>query len=85
MKWKQLRLPLLVFTFASIFLVLSRTTLALSVGKRKVTTFEFPPAVFLPQSELVSSKPLPNLTVERAPYGKIDLPGMQYSYRQDRQ
>jgi len=80
---KQLRLPLLVFTFANVLFVFTRTTLDPSIGRRTITPFVFPPAVPLPQWQRVASQPLPNLAVERAPYGKIVLSGMQYSYRQN--
>ncbi len=78
--WKQLRVPLLILIFANVLFVFGKSILDPSIGKRKITPFVFPAAVPLPQWQLVSSQPLPNQTVERAPYGELVLPGMHYRY-----
>lgn len=80
MKWKQLRIPLLVFTFANVFFVFGKSILDPTIGKRTITPFVFPQVVPLPQWQLVASQPLENQTVERPPFGKLVLPGIHYSY-----
>ncbi len=83
MNWKKLRVPLLVLTFANIVLVLSRSILDPSIGKRTIAYFVFPQVVPLPQWQLVASHPLKNQTVDRPPLFKIVLSGMQYRYLQN--
>lgn len=80
---KQLRIMLLAIAFANVLLVFGRSILDPSIGKRTATPFEFPAAVPLPQWQLTASQPLPDQTVERWPYGKLVLSGMQYHYRQN--
>jgi cyanosortase A-associated protein len=63
--WKQLRTPLLVLTFASIFLVLGKVIILPTQDKRTVTPFVFPQEVPLPQWQFVSSHPLPSGGTEK--------------------
>lgn len=78
--WKQLRVPLLILIFANVLFVFSKSVLDPTVGKRKITPFVFPATVPLPQWQFVASQPLPDLAVERAPYGQLVLPGRRYNY-----
>lgn len=82
-RWKQLRTPLLILTFANILFVFGRLILDPNIGKRTVTPFVFPPVVSLPQWQLVASNPLKNQTVEQPPFGKLIFPGRQYRYIQN--
>lgn len=81
--WKQLRIPLLVFTFVNVLLVFGKSILDPTIGKRTITPFVFPSVVPLPQWQLVASQPLEIKTVDRPPFGKLDLPGIQYRYVQN--
>lgn len=83
MKWKQLRIPLLVLIFANVLVVFGRSVIDPSIGKRTLTPFSFPAKVPLPQWQLVTSQPLPNQTVDQLPFGKVVLPGMYYRYKQN--
>jgi len=83
MKWNKLRIVLLILTFANIVLVLGRSILDPTIGKRTVTPFVFPPVVPLPQWQLVTSQPLKNEIVERPPFTKVVLSGRQYHYLQN--
>lgn len=77
---KQLRVPMLIFAFASVICVFGRSILDPTVGKRTVTPFVFPSAVPLPQWQLAASQPTGDRTVQREPYGKLVLPGWHYRY-----
>ncbi len=81
--WKQLRVPLLIFTFVNVLLVFGRSILDPAVGKRTITPFVFPSVVPLPQWQLLEGHPLENHTVERPPFGKVVLSGRQYHYIQN--
>ena len=81
--WNKLRIPVLIFTFASAVLVFGRTIVDPGIGRRTATRFVFPSEVPLPQWQFVASKSLPNQTIDELPYGKLVLPGMQYSYKQN--
>jgi cyanosortase A-associated protein len=81
--WKQLRIPLLILTFANILFVFGRSVLDPSIGKRTLTPFVFPPVVPLPQWQLVASQPLKAETVELQAFGKLVLPGREYRYIQN--
>lgn len=83
MKPGKLRVPVLIFTFASAIFVFGKTISDTGIGKRTLTKFDFPSSVPLPQWQFVESKPLPNQTRDELPYGKLVLPGMQYSYKQN--
>lgn len=80
--WKQLRIPLLAFTFANVLLVFGRSVLDPSIGKRTLTPFVFPPVIPLPQWQLVESQPLKGETIELLAFGKVVLPGREYRYVQ---
>ncbi len=84
MKSKQLRIPLLIFVFASTFLVLGRLVLDPSVGKRQPTPIVFPQTVPLDGWKLQASKPFISKTDE---YGQtIGQPfakGKSYRYSQN--
>jgi len=79
--WKQLRLPLLMLTFANVVFVLGQSILDPNIGKRRFTTFEFPAAVPLPSWQLVATQPLANQIVEQPSIGTVVFPGRQYRYR----
>jgi len=81
--WKQLRVPLLVLTFANVLFVFGRSILDPNIGKREVIPFVFPVVVPLPQWQTVGSHPLKNQILDLPPYGKFVVHGMQYSYRQN--
>lgn len=81
--WKKLRIPVLIFTFASAVFVFGKTISDPAIGKRTATPFVFPAKVPLPQWQFVASKSLPSRTIDELPYGKMVLPGMQYSYQQN--
>lgn len=81
--WKQLRIPLLIFTFASTLLVFGKLTLDPTSGKRKVTPFVFPQLVPLPQWQLIASQPLKERVVERQQLPESVLPGRHYRYIQN--
>lgn len=80
---KKLRIPVLIFTFASAVFVFGKTIIDPGIGRRTATPFVFPSEVPLPQWQFVASKSLPNQTIDELPYGKLVLPGMQYSYKQN--
>ncbi len=80
---KQLRIALLAIASANVLLVFSRSILDPSIGKRPIAPFTFPTAVPLPQWQQSAAQPLPKLTVERWPYGKLNLPGIHYRYQQN--
>lgn len=84
MKFKRLRIPLLIFTFASITLVLGKLILDPNLGKRRLTPIVFPQAVPLSGWQLQANKPFISKTTENnqiigKPYDK----GKIYQYRQN--
>lgn len=81
--WKQLQIPLLVLTCANVLLVFGRSILDPTIGKQTVTPFVFPSVVPLAQWQPIASQPLKNKTVDRAPFGKLVLPGRHYRYIQN--
>jgi len=75
--WKQLRIPLLVFTFANVVLVLAGQLIqALASGRLPCVSA----SDTLPQWQLVESKPLKAETVELLAFGKVILPGGSIIY-----
>lgn len=83
MKWKQLRIPLLIITCVNVLFVVGRSILDPNIGKRTFTPFVFPQEVPLPQWRLVESRPLKGRTIESSTFGKLVLPGRQYLYIQN--
>lgn len=83
---KQLQIPLLMFVFANIALVLGKVVLDPTIGKKTVTPFVFPQTVPLSGWQLVASEPLksPNKEPGQAP-SKESLNGKQYRYTKDNQ
>lgn len=79
---KQLQIPLLIFVFANIAVVLSKVVLDPTIGKKTVTPFVFPQSVPLSGWQLVASEPLKVKTAEATE--KKEIPnGKQYRYTKD--
>lgn len=78
---KQLQIPLLIFVFANIALVLSKVVLDPTIGKKTVTPFVFPQNVPLSGWQQVASNPLKIKTAEAK---EKEIPnGKQYRYTKD--
>lgn len=84
MIWKQLRIPILILTAINLVLIFGRSIIDPNIGERKVTPFEFPATVPLPQWQLVGSQPLRSEIANRPPVGKVVLPSRRYYYQRDR-
>lgn len=84
MKSKQLRIPLLIFVFASTFLVLGRVVLDPKVSKSKPTPIVFPQTVPLAGWKLEASEPFLSKTDEsNQTIGKPLAKGKLYRYSQN--
>lgn len=83
---KPLQIPLLMFVFANVALVLGKVLLDPSIGKRVPTPFVFPQTVPLSGWQLVASEPLKNHAQQLGQVRPKNLPnGKQYRYTKDNQ
>ncbi len=84
MKYKQLRIPLLIIIFASTTLVLGRLILDPSIGKRKHIPVVFPQSVPLNGWQLQASEPFISKTTDYGQIiGKPYANGKKYRYSQN--
>ncbi|KJH71140.1 cyanoexosortase A system-associated protein [Aliterella atlantica] len=83
---KQLQIPLLMFVFANVAIVLGKVLLDPTIGKKTVTPFVFPQTVPLSGWQLVASEPLKIPAKEAGQAPVKELPnGKQYRYTKDNQ
>ena len=86
MKSKQLRILLLIFTFASITLVVGKLILDPNIGKRRLAAIVFPETVPLDGWKLQANKPFVSRTTEdKQTIGKPLERGRSYQYSQNNQ
>ncbi len=84
MKSKQLRIPLLIVTFASTTLVLGKLLLDPNVGKRQLTPIVFPQTVPINGWQFQESQPFISTTAEKGQtIGKPLDRGKRYRYSQN--
>ncbi len=84
MKPKQLRIPFLIFVFASTTLVLGKLLIDPNIGQRRLTPVVFPQSVPLSGWQLQASEPFISKTTEYGQtIGKPFANGKQYRYSQN--
>lgn len=81
--WQRLRIPLLAITCVSVVCLVGKAVISPIKTSRELAPFTFPPAVPLPEWQLVQSKPLAHQVTRKAAR-KIDfLAGRSYQYTQN--